>query len=188
MEIIPLPGFSEPFSSWTHLLAAGLAVFGSYVLCYRGRGNFLRLFSLVVFSISLIFLFSMSGVYHLLEPGGAPREVFKHLDHSAIWVLIAGTFTPIHTILFRGTWRWGILSLVWTIAITGLVLKIVFFTDIPEWLGLIFYLSMGWLGMVSGFKLKSQFDSEGFRCHFSLCLVGSDFVFLANKTLHLRGH
>ena len=107
MEIIPLPGFSEPFSSWTHLLAAGTALLGGYVLFTRGRGNALRIFSLLVFSFSLIFLFSMSGVYHLLEPGRAPREVFMHLDHSAIFVLIAGTFTPIHIILFRGPLRWG---------------------------------------------------------------------------------
>ena len=169
MEILPWPGFTEPISSWTHLLAAGLSLFGGYVLFRRGRGSGWRLFSLGVFTFSLIFLFSMSGVYHLLDHGGSARYVLKHLDHSAIWVLIAGTFTPIHTILFRGVWRWGILVLVWALAITGLVLKVVFFSSIPEWLGLLFYLTLGWFGILTGFKIRSRFPNDGF---FWLCLGG----------------
>lgn len=181
MEIVPILGFSEPVSSWLHLLAAGLSAFGAIILYRRGRGNFGRLLSLMVFSFSLVFLFSMSGVYHLLEPQGLAREVFKHLDHSAIWILIAGTFTPIHAILFRGPWRWGILLLVWAVAITGLVLKIVFFAEIPEWLGLIFYLSLGWLGIVSAVKLKSQFETDGFKWLFLggvAYSIGAIFEFL----------
>lgn len=157
MNIIPIPGFSEPFSCWSHLLAAAAAVVGFYFLYQRGRGNSQRIFSLSVFTFSLIFLFSMSGVYHLLEPGGAARDVFQRLDHAGIWVLIAGTFTPIHTILFRGPWRWGILLLVWVIAITGLVLEVVFFKSIPEWMVLSFYLGLGWVGMLTSWKFKKIF-------------------------------
>ncbi len=162
MEIVPIPGFSEPLSSLTHLFASAVALLGGVLLYKKAKGSSGRVFSVFVFTFSLIFLFSMSGVYHLLEPGGTPRHVMMHLDHSAIWVLIAGTFTPIHIILFRGVWRWGILGLVWTLAITGLVLKIVFFTNIPEWLGLTFYLGLGWIGIISGFKIRSQYNQEGF--------------------------
>ena len=163
MNIIPVPGFSEPFSCWSHLLAATVAAVGIYFLSRRGKGSKGRLFSLGVFSFSLIFLFSMSGVYHLLEPGGVPRAVFQRLDHAAIWVLIAGTFTPIHAILFRGLWRWGILLLVWVIAITGLVLEVVFFSEIPEWLTLSFYLGLGWIGVFSGWKFRRSFGDSSSR-------------------------
>ena len=163
MKAIPVPGFSEPVSSWTHLLAAFLAFIGIYFLWKRGKGSHGRLSSLHVFSFALVFLFSMSGVFHLLEPGGGPRDVLQRLDHAAIWVLIAGTFTPIHAILFRGAWRWGILLLVWVLAITGLVLEVIFFTEIPEWMTLSFYLGLGWIGMISGWKFLTTFGDSSWR-------------------------
>lgn len=151
--ILAVPGFCEPFSSWSHLLAAAASLLGYAFLYRRGRGNALRVVSLIVFTFSLVFLFSMSGVYHLLETGSASWIVFERLDHAAIWVLVVGTFTPIHIILFRGYWRWGFLLSVWMIAIAGLVLKTVFFTGIPGWLGLVFYLGLGWMGVLSVWRL-----------------------------------
>lgn len=163
MDIISIPGFTEPVSCWTHLIAAALAFVGLVFLLKRGRGNGPRVTALVVFSFSLVFLFSMSGVYHLLEIGGSPREVLQRLDHAGIWVLIAGTFTPIHTILFRGAWRWAILMLVWSIAITGLVLEVVFFTDFPEWLALSCFLGLGWIGGLTGGRFFHLFRDSSIR-------------------------
>ena len=106
--IQPIPGFSEPFSSLSHLLAAGMfAALGLYLL-YRNGGNRGRILGLSVFVFSCVFLLSMSGVFHLLQPGGAGRDVLQRLDHAAIFVLIAGTFTPLHMMLFQGWRRWGI--------------------------------------------------------------------------------
>lgn len=163
MEMTPYLGFHEPFSSLSHLLAAAVALVASFYLIRKGRGNAIRVTSLVVFSISVIFLYSMSGVYHLLSKEGVAREVLQRLDHAGIWVLIAGTFTPIHVILFRGAWRWAILLLVWTVAITGLVLEVVFFADFPEWLTLSLFLGLGWVGALSGYKFKSSFHGESLR-------------------------
>lgn len=147
--IQPISGFSEPFSSLSHLLAAGMfTALGLYLLSGNG-GNRVRILGLSVFIFSCVFLLSMSGVFHLLQPGGAGREVLQRLDHAAIFVLIAGTFTPLHMMLFKGWRRWGILLLVWTLAITGLTLKTIFFHQMPEWLGLTFYLGMGWLGLIT---------------------------------------
>lgn len=155
---IEIPGFSEPISCWTHLIAALLSFIGMFFLWKKARGNKIRLSALILYSFSLIFLFSMSGVYHLLDHATMARDVFQRLDHAGIWVLIAGTFTPIHTILFRGSWRWLILFLVWTIAITGLTLEVIFFKAIPEWLSLTFYLSLGWIGVLTSWKFRSLFS------------------------------
>jgi channel protein (hemolysin III family) len=163
MNPIPFLGFTDPISSCSHLLAAVAFFIGAFLLCHRGRGNVARVTSLIVFSLSLVFLFSMSGVFHLLERGGNARAVLQKLDHAGIWVLIAGTFTPIHTILFRGSWRWLILTLVWTLAITGLVLEIVFFSSFPEWLLLSFFLGLGWLGALSGFKFMRMFKDPSIK-------------------------
>ncbi|RME16373.1 MAG: DNA-binding protein, partial [Bdellovibrio sp.] len=154
MQVISIPGFSEPVSSLTHLLAAIAAFLGAIFLLRKGRGNKLRLLALGIYSFSLVFLFSMSGVYHLLDPKGAPRMVFQRLDHAGIWVLIAGTFTPLHVIAMRGFWRWGVVLSVWTLAITGLTLEVVFFQTIPEWLILLFFLGFGWVGFLTAYKLR----------------------------------
>src|SRR5262249_33751051 len=98
-------------------------------------------------------LLSMSGVYHLLSPGGAGRVVLRRLDHGAIFVLIAGTFTPLHVILFRGWWRFGPLLLIWAAAITGVTLKSIFFDEMAEGVGLLCYRGRGWRGGASGFGL-----------------------------------
>jgi channel protein (hemolysin III family) len=158
--LLSIPGFSEPFSSLSHLAGAIVFAWLSVSLIRRGRGNAGRIVSLIAFAFSCVLLLSISGVYHLLSPSGAGRYVLHRLDHAAIFILIAGSFTPVHAILFKGPWRWGMLAAVWTMAITGLTLKTVYFTSMPEWFGLLLYLGLGWFGLVSGIALARRF---GFR-------------------------
>lgn len=150
---ISIPGFTEPVSSLTHLL--GASVFGVYAVAvvYRGRGHLGRMLALGVFGFCCVFLFSMSGVYHLLDYDTPGRSVLQRLDHSAIFALIAGTFTPAHAILFCGWMRWVPLLLIWAAAGAGITLKCIFFHDVPEDLGLSLYLGMGWLGLGSAVLL-----------------------------------
>jgi channel protein (hemolysin III family) len=154
--IVAIAGFSEPVSSLTHLIGAGaFAVLGGMLIA-RGRGNALRVVALVVYAVGVVFALAMSGVFHLLEPDGTPRAVLQRLDHSGIFFLIAATYTPIHVIQFRGFMRWGVLGLVWACAITGIVFKAVFFDRIPEWVGLLLYLGLGWVGIVSLLSLRRR--------------------------------
>lgn len=156
-EINPIPGFSHPVSSLSHLLGAGVFAVLGFFLLRRGRGSIARMISLGVFVFTCVFLLSMSGVYHLLEPGGAGNRVLQRLDHAAIFALIAGSFTPVHVMLFKGFWRWGVLLLIWALAATGMTLKVIFFKDIPEWLSLALYLGMGWIGLASGISLGRRY-------------------------------
>jgi len=164
-------GFNDPVSSWSHLLAAFIFLFISIPLFQKAKGSPARIISLAIYSFSLVFLFSMSGVYHMLSYGSLAREVLQRLDHAGIWVLIAGTFTPIHVILFRGPWRWLILLIVWAIAITGLTLQVIFFKSFPEWLVLTLFLGLGWIGALTGYKFRKSFRGE------SLKLLASGGVF-----------
>ena len=152
-RVFSIAGFSDPVSSLSHLAGAMVFALLSIILLQRGRGDFGRMASLSVFAFSSVLLLSLSGVYHLLSPGTAGREVLQRLDHAAIFVLIAGSFTPVHAILFRGAWRWGMLAGIWAAAITGLVLKTVFFATLPEWFGLLMYLGLGWMGVISALAL-----------------------------------
>jgi channel protein (hemolysin III family) len=160
METINLLGFTDPLSSWSHLISALTALLATFPLVKKGQGSPARVFALLLYSFSLIFLFAMSGTFHLLENNGIARAVLQRLDHAGIWVLIAGTFTPIHVILFRGPWRWLILLVVWLIAINGLVLEVVYFKTFPEWLALSFFLGLGWMGALTGYKFRRSFKGE----------------------------
>lgn len=106
-----------------------------------------------------IFLLSMSGVYHLLEPG-AGRDVIRRLDIAGVFALIAGTVTPIHAILFKGFHRWAPLVLVWTAAITGITLRNIFSEQLPFWVANAIFLALGWGGGLSCIFLWRRY---GFR-------------------------
>jgi channel protein (hemolysin III family) len=173
MPVYPIPGFSHPVSSLSHLLGAGVFALLGFFLLRRGKGNTAYMISLSVFVFSCVFLLSMSGVYHLLEPGGAGNQVLQRLDHAAIFALIAGSFTPVHVILFRGFWRWGVLLLIWASAATGITLKVIFFDEIPEWMSLALYLGMGWMGLASGISLGRR---HGFAFIKSLVFSGLSYT------------
>lgn len=140
--------FYQPLSSLTHLFGAFFTLLTGAFLIKRGWGNKQRVVSLFVFILGIIFLFSMSGIYHALEPGFA-RQVFRRLDYSGIFIMIAGTATPIHMILFRGAWRKSMLIFLWSIAIVGLLFTMLFIDLVPQWLMLVIYLSMGWSILIS---------------------------------------
>jgi channel protein (hemolysin III family) len=147
--MLSIPGFSDPVSSLSHLTAAAVfAILGPFLIA-RGSGGALRVISLAVFAFSCVLLLSLSGVYHLLTPETAARGVLLRLDHAAIFLLIAGSFTPVHAILLRDRWHWHLLAWIWGAAIVGLTLKTVYFDSVPQWLG--------WLGVISTIALARRF-------------------------------
>lgn len=152
MNTISIPGFTDPFSSISHLLAALFFFIYSYKLFSHASSRPRSwLIAVVVFVISVVFLLTMSGVFHLLDHDSTGRAVLQRLDHAGIFALIAGTYTPVHTILFKGFWRWGFLFCVWLLAIVGITFKSIFFNDMAEWIGLMLYLGLGWLAIFSGY-------------------------------------
>ncbi|MCW8962358.1 MAG: hemolysin III family protein [Gammaproteobacteria bacterium] len=151
MDTTSISGFSDPFSSISHLAAVLVCLIYGVKLIDLARGHRGWMVAVSVFVFSVVFLLSMSGVFHLLEPQGEARAVVQRLDHAGIFALIAGTFTPVHSILFKGIWRWGFLVLIWTLAVVGITLKSIFFNDLAEWVGLMLYLGLGWLGIFSAY-------------------------------------
>jgi channel protein (hemolysin III family) len=152
MDTISILGFNHPFSSLSHLVGAFVFLIYGIRLIYLARFNRGWALAVTVFVVSGVFLLSMSGVFHLLEQQNAGRTVLQRLDHAGIFGLIAGTFTPVHTILFTGIWRWGFLILIWGLAIAGITLKSIYFNELAEWVGLMAYLGLGWLGILSAYQ------------------------------------
>lgn len=165
MEVIdayPIPGFREPVSCLTHLLAAVVFAILSYRLVQRGRGSWLRTASLAIMGCSSVFLLSMSGVYHLLGPGSG-RNVMRQLDIAGVFALIAGTVTPVHAILFHGFNRWGPLLLVWSAAATGITLRTIFSESLPVGVGTGIFLLLGWGGLISYILLWKRYGHSFVR-------------------------
>jgi hemolysin III len=134
----------EPVNSLTHWAAALLALLGLIALLVLGWGGPAKVISLVVYGLSLIFLFSASATYHMVRVRERALEIFRKIDHSAIYLLIAGTYTPFCVNAFAGFWKWGLLSIVWSLALVGIIVKI-FYIRAPRWLNAGIYLVMGWL-------------------------------------------
>ncbi len=134
----------EPVNSLTHFFAAIAAAVGLIVLLVVGWGEPARNIALIIYGTSLILLFSASASYHWVSAKDKIIEIFRKFDHSAIYLLIAGTYTPICVIMFSGFWQWGLLAIIWSLAIIGIVVKI-FIIQAPRWLSAGVYVIMGWL-------------------------------------------
>jgi hemolysin III len=124
-------------------LVAGLAL---TVMAAMG-GDPWRIVSASVFSASLVLLYSASAAYHG-APGGPAKRRLEILDHCAIFVLIAGTYTPFTLVTLRGAWGWGLFAVVWVLAVAGVVLKLIVATRFAL-LSTLLYIGMGWLVVVA---------------------------------------
>ena len=139
--------FRDPVSGLIHLVSAAIALIGLVVLVVVGRGDSLRVFSLVVYGLSLITLFTASAVYHLVPNPDADTSKLRKFDHAAIYVLIAGTYTPICLNFFTGILQWGFLAFIWAFALAGVLVKL-FVIKAPRWVTAGIYLVMGWMALL----------------------------------------
>lgn len=137
----------EPVNGLMHLGAAVAAVCGLAALLVIGRDSLAKQASLLVYGTGLILMFSASAAYHLVKARPEVAQVLRKLDHSAIYLLIAGTYTPICLHFFTGFWRWGILTIIWSMALAGIAVKM-FVIRAPRWLTAAIYLAMGWMSLV----------------------------------------
>lgn len=134
----------EPINSLTHWAGALLALIGLIALLIVGWSTPAKIVSLTVYGLSLIAMFSASATYHMVQVKDRALEIFRKIDHSAIYLLIAGTYTPFCVNAFEGFWKWGMLAIIWSLAVVGIVVK-VFYIRAPRWLNAGIYLLMGWL-------------------------------------------
>jgi hemolysin III len=134
----------EPVNGLTHLGGAIAALFGQIALLVIASSGVAKVASVLVYGLSLITLFAASATYHLVNAGPKVTQILRKFDHSAIYLLIAGTYTPICINAFSGFYRWGLLAIVWSIALVGILVNI-FYINKPRWLSATIYVLMGWL-------------------------------------------
>ena len=134
----------EPVNGLTHFFAAIVATIGLIVLIVLGWRSTLKEISFSIYGTSLILLFAASATYHMVKAKPKILENLRKLDHSAIYLLIAGTYTPFCIVMFQGFWQWGLLAIIWSLAFVGIVVKL-FIIKAPRWLTAGVYIVMGWL-------------------------------------------
>jgi channel protein (hemolysin III family) len=140
----------------SHLLAAAAALVAGVELVRIARGCRYRVTAVVVYVFCVVVTLAVSGVYHSLARECSARMVMKRIDYFSIWLLIAGTFTAIHGIMFDGTWRRGVLTFIWSYVAVGISLQALWFRVFSGVPGLILYLGLGWVGVFSIVKLGRQ--------------------------------
>jgi hemolysin III len=151
----------EIANSVSHGIGVILAVTAAPILVYSSikAGGTAQIVGAVVFSVTLILLYTASTLYHSL-PRNKAKKVFHILDHNAIFLLIAGTYTPFTLGVLRGTWGWTLFGLVWGLAVVGIVLKSVGGIRYRKFSTAV-YLIMGWLIIVAAKPLWQNMPSNG---------------------------
>ena len=134
----------NPISGLSHLGAAILSLFGLISLISFSWGDTPKVVSVTIYGITLIAMFSASAVYHMTISSPKVIEILRKIDHAAIYLLIAGTYTPFCVNAFSGFWQWGLLSIIWGLAFIGVGIKI-FIIRVPRWVNAGIYLLMGWM-------------------------------------------
>ncbi|MDX2022864.1 MAG: hemolysin III family protein [Deltaproteobacteria bacterium] len=183
-DVAAIPGFFQPVSSLSHLLAAVVALVGARSLVKRGRGNTVTMALLGVYVFCVVVTLGISGAYHSLAERTLARALMQRLDYYAIWLLIAGTFTAVHGIMFKGPfWRTGMLIFIWAYACTGIFLQIIRFDIFSGVPGLLLYLGLGWTGTLSIVKMGRQ---VGFQRVWPFWCAG--LAYTAGAVLEAVGH
>jgi hemolysin III len=136
----------EPGSAITHFIGMMMAVFAAVPLLVKtglesGGSN---LAAMVIFMCSMVLLYGASTTYHSVNVSGRILRIFRKIDHMMIFVLIAGTYTPVCLIVLGGKQGYILLTVVWTIAIVGMLIKALWI-NCPKWFSSVIYIAMGWV-------------------------------------------
>ncbi|NQT23870.1 hemolysin III family protein [candidate division KSB1 bacterium] len=151
----------EIASSITHGIGAALSIAALVILVVLAatRGDAWRVVSFSIYGTTLILLYMASTLYHAIQHKGA-KQVFRILDHSFIYLLIAGTYTPFLLVPLRGGWGWSLFGLIWALAITGIVFKAIFINRMKK-LSVVIYILMGWMIMIALKPLLAEIPKAG---------------------------
>jgi hemolysin III len=179
----------EKFNAWSHLVGALLALSGAIALIVLAAvgGDARKVVSVAVYGTTLVLLYSTSTLYHSLR--GRLKIVFRKLDHLAIYLLIAGSYTPFCLISLRGAWGWSLFGIVWGLAVFGMLQEIKPRSE-ARILSLVIYALMGWIVLVAVEPLLLALGTAGFAWLAGggiLYTVGIIFYAFDEKFRHWHG-
>jgi hemolysin III len=172
----------EKLNTFTHLLGSALAISGLSILVTVAvlQGDPWKVFSFSIYGITLVLLYSLSTIYHGVQ-NPRIKAILQKLDHNAIYLLIAGSYTPITLITLRGPWGWTLFGLIWSLALLGVVLEVLLGhrTRRPS---LILYVLMGWLVVIAINPLMRAMPTAGL-----LWLLAGGLVYSMGIYFYIHG-
>jgi hemolysin III len=145
----------EPVSTWSHGAWLVLALVGLVLLSNCSRGDRARKLTLLIYGLCLVFCAASSTLYHGLRLPGKRINAFALMDHVSIYMLIAGTYTPIAWTFLARNWRRGVLALVWFWAALGITIRLIC-EPLPSWISTGYYLAMGWGALFCYFEVSRR--------------------------------
>lgn len=153
----------DPGSAITHFIGMLMAIFAAVPLLIKAAHEPGRIYviSLAVYAASLILLYAASTTYHTFDLSEKQNTVLKKIDHMMIFILIAGSYTPICLLVLKGKTGLVLLSLVWSIAVIGILIK-AFWVYCPKWVSSILYISMGWTCVLAFTQILNSMSTAAF--------------------------
>jgi len=179
----------ERLNSISHLVGAVAASVGTVVIVVLAvlRGDPWKIVSFCIYGSTLVMLYLASTLYHSIQ--GRAKRIFQKLDHGAIYLLIAGTYTPFTLVTLRGPWGWSLFGVVWGLAITGIAIDALHGTR-RRVIPVVIYVLMGWLVVVAIRPLLRALPAAGFAWLLGggvLYTVGILFYVLDRRIPHSHG-
>ena len=152
----------EPVSGLSHLIGVFLSVIGLILMLHHAitLGNPTAIVAFSIYGLSLILLYLASSLYHLVPGSATEIRILRKFDHMMIYVLIAGTYTPLILLALNDYWKWGSITIIWVLAAIGIIVKLFWFRA-PRWLSTLLYLGMGWLSVIIMPVLIRNFSIDG---------------------------
>ena len=142
----------EYFSFYSHALGAAWALVGTVILVVLSRHSATLMAVSLVYGVSVTILFLFSSIYHAKKTEEDGNSIWRRMDHLAIFIMIAGTYTPMCYIYLEGAWCWGIIIAQWSLVLLGTFFKL-FYIQAPRYFSTIIYLAMGWMAVLAIGKL-----------------------------------
>ena len=159
MKFIP----KDPGSAITHFIGWLMAILAAVPLIIKAAAapDAVHVISLAIFIVSMIALYAASTIYHSLDINETVNKRLKKLDHMMIFVLIAGTYTPVCLIALRGATGYTMLALIWGIALAGIIFK-AFWVTCPKWVSSVLYIGMGWTCLLAFTRIFNALPRDAF--------------------------
>ena len=153
----------DPGSAITHFIGMLMAIFAAVPLLIKAANEPSRIYiiSITVYAISLILLYAASTIYHTFNKSERVNTILKKIDHMMISVLIAGSYTPICLLVLKGKLGAILLSVVWGIAIVGILIK-AFWVYCPKWISSVLYIGMGWTCVLAFTQILNSLSPSAF--------------------------
>ena len=161
----------HPVRGFLHGTAAVFSFVGMIVLAVETSGDLPRMFTMLVFGGSMVALYTTSSLYHSIPWKERWKKRMQRFDHSMIFLLVAGTYTPISFNVLTGPWKWITLGVVWGIAVFGILQKM-WYPKVRNWLSFTLYMVMGWFAVI---PVKELFDRLPLEAMVLLIVGGASY-------------